>query len=75
LKRRSQFNGHKLTSEKIVTGNYLKKVVGGDGIEPPTPGFSVLFPNPRKYTEVFDTEQHVTAGSGAGGRWNDQEWA
>jgi len=25
-----------------VVGNYLKKLVGGDGIEPPTPGFSVL---------------------------------
>src|SRR5437667_163608 len=25
-----------------VTGNLLKRVVGRDGIEPPTPGFSVL---------------------------------
>jgi hypothetical protein len=27
-----------------VVGNYLKKLVGRDGIEPPTPGFSVLVP-------------------------------
>ena len=27
-----------------MTGNYLKKLVGRDGIEPPTPGFSVLVP-------------------------------
>ncbi len=27
-----------------MLGNYLKKLVGRDGIEPPTPGFSVLIP-------------------------------
>jgi len=32
----------KSVGEKSVTGNYLKRVVGRDGIEPPTPGFSVL---------------------------------
>jgi hypothetical protein len=26
----------------LMTGNLLKRMVGRDGIEPPTPGFSVL---------------------------------
>ena len=35
--------GHKLIlDEREVCGNYLKEMVGRDGIEPPTPGFSVL---------------------------------
>ncbi len=39
--------GHTLVTidhlvEDSVTGNYLKELVGRDGIEPPTPGFSVL---------------------------------
>jgi hypothetical protein len=43
-------------------GKYLKKVVGRDGIEPPTPGFSVLPPTSRKCTEVFDLEQQSRDG-------------
>ncbi len=34
--------------EILMTGNYLKRVVGRDGIEPPTPGFSVLRPSTWK---------------------------
>jgi len=33
------------------------EMVGRDGIEPPTPGFSVLFPRSCKCAEVFDMEQ------------------
>ena len=32
--------------------NYLKKLVGRDGIEPPTPGFSVLVPT-RDYRALY----------------------
>src|SRR5882724_9244823 len=31
--------------ENFEAGNCLKRMVGRDGIEPPTPGFSVLFPD------------------------------
>jgi hypothetical protein len=43
-------------------GKYLKKVVGRNGIEPPTPGFSVLPPTSRKCTKVFDLEQQRRDG-------------
>ena len=37
-------SGHKLNrGEKFGVGDLLKGMVGRDGIEPPTPGFSVLF--------------------------------
>jgi hypothetical protein len=45
-----------------VMGNCLKRVVGRDGIEPPTPGFSVLSPTSRKCIEVFDLEQQARDG-------------
>jgi len=45
-----------------VTGNYLEKVVGRDGIEPPTPGFSVLSPGPCKCAEVLDVERVAPDG-------------
>ena len=32
------------STRNSTTGNYLKELVGRDGIEPPTPGFSVLIP-------------------------------
>jgi hypothetical protein len=37
-------------------GNYLKKLVGRDGIEPPTPGFSVLSFNVHKSAEILDLQ-------------------
>src|SRR5437667_327361 len=39
---RAQIWSQTYFGEKSVTGKYLKNVVGRDGIEPPTPGFSVL---------------------------------
>jgi hypothetical protein len=38
----AQFWAQTQTRENFEAGKYLKKVVGRDGIEPPTPGFSVL---------------------------------
>ena len=47
--------GHKWSAARIfVDGNYLKKLVGRDGIEPPTPGFSVLSPEIRKRVKMLD---------------------
>jgi len=39
-----------------MTGNYLEKMVGRDGIEPPTPGFSVLSFKVRKSAEMLDLQ-------------------
>jgi len=36
--------------------NYLKKLVGRDGIEPPTPGFSVLSFSSRNSAEMLDLQ-------------------
>jgi hypothetical protein len=48
--------------EKSVIGNYLKKVVGRDGIEPPTPGFSVLDHDAYECAYLFDVEDDAPAG-------------
>ena len=34
----------------------LKRMVGRDGIEPPTPGFSVLFSDSRKCAQLLATQ-------------------
>ena len=47
--------------------NLLKRMVGRDGIEPPTPGFSVLFAGLRKYPQLFDVEREGRDGLV---RWN-----
>ena len=47
-------DGHKLVTIQPVgnstAGNYVKKLVGRDGIEPPTPGFSDPAPSPPSDT-------------------------
>jgi hypothetical protein len=48
--------------EEFSDGQLGEKVVGRDGIEPPTPGFSVLSPTSRKCTKVFDLEQQGRDG-------------
>src|SRR5262245_45626332 len=45
-------NGHARSRGKdSAARNYLERVVGRDGIEPPTPGFSGLGPGSRKCAE------------------------
>jgi hypothetical protein len=40
---------YKLGQERATLRNNKKQMVGWDGIEPPTPGFSDLGPCSRKY--------------------------
>jgi len=42
-----------------LTERIVSEMVGRDGIEPPTPGFSVLFPRSCKCAQLFDVERRA----------------
>ena len=46
--RRERFGHTRIRGASSVTCNYLEGMLGRDGIEPPTPGFSGLGPGSRK---------------------------
>jgi len=50
------------SGKNFEASNLLKRMVGRDGIEPPTPGFSVLFPGSCKCAQLFDVEQKTPDG-------------
>lgn len=54
--------------------NFYKRLVGRDGIDPPTPGFSILEHETRKCAEILAL-QELLRSSCAGVLWNDQECA
>jgi len=41
---------------ELAVRNYLEKLVGRDGIEPPTPGFSVLSSDSGKCAQLLATQ-------------------
>jgi len=61
--------------ENFEAGNCLKRMVGRDGIEPPTPGFSVLSPIAVSARNCLMWNARLPTASCAGVRWNDQECA
>lgn len=68
-------DGHTLVTieyrvRNSVTGNYLKKLVGRDGIKPPTPGLSVLSFDVRKSAEILDLQSTLIRMSSS---WSELE--
>ena len=54
--------GHNhVRTEERLSANFEKKLVGRDGIEPPTPGFSVLNSESWKYAEILALQSGVAS--------------
>lgn len=49
-------------TRRVVSANYEKKLVGGDGIEAPTPGFPVLEMGVVKILEILALRSRVDSG-------------